>query len=290
MTKLSEKPVPPPRPRLDVVGTLRESVAVVRERWRVLAAVLVGPALASVVVETCLGARESWWLFLPALIVSWGLVAMMTVGCHRVVLLGPGSVEGSLGFRWTRRETRVASRWLGIVAGVLVLMNVAMLLVAIGTRALAGPDPEHPLGNEVARYLAFSPIFYFISRWSLAFPAAATDRPSRLADAWQLSLDNGWRLGAIALPTLVPYVMWMVVSPPHGASAPFPGAALVGSVLSLVLLVLGSAMTSVAFRRLGGLEMPVVPPAAPAATGSPGQSYLPVKSAARTPTSPPLRP
>jgi len=259
LTKLPEDPVPSPPPHLAVVETLCETVAVLAEQWRALSAAVIGPATLSVAVDTIVGNPESWWAYLPMTIVSWSLAAIMAVACHRLVLLGPESASGWFGFRWTNRETRVVSRMLATLAGGAAYVLVTMILLAIVMGAsVDAEEAKRLLGSRLVLLLTFTPILYVFDRWSLAFPAAATDRPSRLADAWQLSHGNGWRLVAVGLLPLVLFELRMMVLPPPGFSAPFSGPVFVSSVLGVVLAVVGYVLLAVTFRRLGGLALPTV--------------------------------
>jgi hypothetical protein len=127
------------------------------------------------------------------------------VSVHRLVLL-----ETSDANSFTPENLKRTALFLAFLIGVwalyagLVLLIMSGLLNAFLGRYVptGGERPQLPVSlewlNAAARVLAF----YVVARFSLVFPAIATDRKPDLGAAWLESKRNGWRLAIVvgALP------------------------------------------------------------------------------------------
>ncbi len=122
-------------------------------------------------------------------------LVMAVVGCHRIFLMSPNVVEDAKLFHWTGNEIKYAGWWM--------LIGICIYLVIIPYSFLLIPLMNSPLSkvleSEVMIFLllglAYLPLLYIISRWSLVLPSSAIDIHGKsLIWSWRLSEGNGWRL------------------------------------------------------------------------------------------------
>ncbi len=125
---------------------------------------------------------------------------VLAVTFHRIFLLGGQGVPGFGISRWTGRETRFFG-W-GIAIGLLMLVMMVPLTLLFGA-AFAGngdifdnPDMVTGMGfGPILGFYAFMlPGIYLISRWSVVFPATATDFRPSLGWAWGFTKRFHWQV------------------------------------------------------------------------------------------------
>ena len=98
--------------------------------------------------------------------------------------------------------------WL-LYAGLALLIMSGLLNVLVGGYVPAGEERrELPMSIEWLNTLAIVLAYYVVARFSLVFPAIATDRKPDLAAAWLASKRNGWRLAVVVgvLPWSLKYL------------------------------------------------------------------------------------
>jgi hypothetical protein len=145
--------------------------------------------------------------FIPAAILA-------TVACHRIFILGEKSMFDQSIVWWSSREWRFIG-WgllIGLLGGLFALPIMVFLLPLIMSY-VAGMDwtnwtlnagSDQLVVPNVVLFLIGLPIVYLISRWSLVFPATATDQRPSLSWAWTVSTGNGLRV--LVLIGLLPVV------------------------------------------------------------------------------------
>ena len=133
--------------------------------------------------------------------------SLFAVTCHRLVLVsGPDEYKGHH-FKFRIRELKFAS-WLAAIY-VLVLVvdqvpnNLLRHLIQPG-----GPAVETGLWYWWSYPVAI-PSLYLLGRFSLVFPAVATDAKTSLRWSWRTTKGNGWRM--LVLVGLVPWVSSMLI-------------------------------------------------------------------------------
>jgi len=124
--------------------------------------------------------------------------ALIAVACHRVVLLGPDSLDSPWSMFWSNRESSFFV-WL-IILG--ITLYIAGLV--IGTVFLMAPD------GVIRFVLTVFAITYIEGRFSMVLPATAIGNRMFLSNSWYLTAGNGPR---IAIALLLPLAaLWGVVS------------------------------------------------------------------------------
>ena len=233
-----------------VWATIREAVQAIAKVWKVLLKAVAVPALVLTAVIVVLdgeylGSLEDILLYL----LSFGLLTMIAVSCHRLVILGADSLPNAWGLYWWGRETR----FLGWIYGIwiialapLVLLIALPLFTATATPLLFGiPFP-----------LALYPLaLYVLARSSLVLPATAIGQRLTGWGSWRLSRSNGWRLAlvmliplSVGLGIIVAAFFVMVESLQLGGIAP----QFLAAFTLVLLLVFGIALLSKAYSWFAG--------------------------------------
>lgn len=139
-----------------------------------------------------LGSFVAWLFSVPP-------AALLAIACHRVVLLGPGSLESRWSTYWSERETSYAV-WL-LVFGVFVFVAGAGLSIVF---LMA---PERVFGYPVpwlGEVLAFLSVLYLSGRFSMVLPATGVGKQMYMSQSWYLTAGNGHRILVVLLiPLLV---------------------------------------------------------------------------------------
>jgi len=169
-------------------------------------------------------------IVLSATLVAFSLIA---VTCHRIFL---------------NRVFEGSSGWVVFRLGDL---RFILRLVGLGTICLIVTFPIlFPLVFTQLPYLvllAAIPACYLFARMSPSLPAAAVGDPSPMADAWEWSQGNGWRL--VILVVLLPIsTHWLIGwAVPAGAPQFMPYLAM---PISLAIIVFEVAVMSLAYGAL----------------------------------------
>lgn len=186
---------------------------------------------------------ESWLPDMGIGFVQWMTYVYFIITCHRIALLGAGSVSPWGLFRWSMRETRFLL-WaflLYTLIGSLVVLSFSLL----PNRLLS--SLELPGVAYLMPFLAALPALYLLARLSLIFPALAVEDEIRVNGVWWLSRGNGWRLLVVVgiLPITTSWlVSWLV--PVDGT---FIGVSLL-TFLSMVVVILEVYALSVSYKLL----------------------------------------
>ena len=225
--------------RLPVWATIREAVQAIAKEWKALLKVTAVPAVV-VAVGNVVSNQEymeavlpNYLAWIPPALLSAGFAMLIAISCHRLVILGVGSLPSAWGLFWSRRETRFLG-WSALIGGIAwVLLLVAAFSLEYGVPSLF----------NVMLFFLIPYAVYVVPRLSLVLPATAIGQRPTLKGSWRLSRSNGWRLALVMLlPSLV-LIPLSVGSLQLGGIAPQFLAA-----FTLVLLwVIGIASLSKAF-------------------------------------------
>lgn len=172
--------------------------------------------------------QDSLLISIVSLLIGAPLGALIAVACHRIVLLGQGTVVNSWSLYWSERETSFVV-WILIFGTVIYV--AAMLLGVIFLMS-----PERIFGFRtpwLGTLLTFVCIAYVLGRFSMVFPATAIDKRMAMSNSWYLTDGNGWRVAiALALPFVIATLLiWIIKSLVPTAYGP------IFSVLTLAVLL-----------------------------------------------------
>jgi len=165
----------------------------------------------------------------------------LAVTCHRIVLLGGGSVPRFGIRKWTSRETRFFAWLVGIY--LTATLTLAML------PSLLSPVMEIS-GYRIWTVLniaAATPVVYLVARLSMIFPAIAVDEHPDIKWAWVISRGNGWRLLVIVgiLPMITGSVLRLME---RADSTLLEDLAVV--LISFIVLIIEIVAVSLSYRQL----------------------------------------
>ncbi len=108
---------------------------------------------------------------------------LLAINTHRIMLMGPGSVPKWGLIRPTQREARFVLR----------MISLGLIMLLIGLIALI---------PTIGIWLMGIVSIYVLARFSLVFPAIATDNPWSLGEAWDAAL--GHQIMVIVVVGLLP--------------------------------------------------------------------------------------
>lgn len=235
------------------------------EAWRHLAANLarvpaVGlfPALlflALIRLKTQLD-LEGWAMLvfgLPYLALHAIPATLIVVPWYRAALLPPGQAAAGPIPAWY--YLRLLPRWLLLE---MIIFVPLMPVEAIGIAYDIGKDAADPRN---ASYLLLTIMVIGAAAWpyarsSVALPAAALGADARFAQAWRLSVGNGWRIVGAMLLCSAPLIFSAIVVRRWFPQEPAPDLDFVlsclGAVYYLFTELLGASLLAQVYLRLGG--------------------------------------
>ena len=247
---------------LPVIATLRAAVVEVTMRWRKLFAAVALPS--TVVTLAATGMHAFWPVLEQGQVARYGFQVMrisivfgsvsglasilIAVSVHRTILVDQRPLPSRFGVYWSGREFAFA--WRAFVmywAIVLAWMLVTMLFGGSSQRW-----EFFSLHASAIRDVLSVPAFYFVARFSLAFPAIAVGEGTGFAAAWRLSRGNGVRLAATlaVMPLLLRGLGALLEVPVAPGEAPLAWGA--RALVFCLLGVFEIAALSCAFAALHG--------------------------------------
>ena len=229
----------PSAQKIDVPESLRAAYTTVLDNAQLAINLALVPfaILAGLEIVAWLVGGGGWFGMILALLVRAGGFAVFgtafIVRWHRFILLGETTSQSLLPPGWIPFFLTAVKIGVAVFVGILILMIVTMIppILLTGTIALVG-------------YIALG---LGATRLSLAFPAAAIERPISLQEAWDRIAGNFWRLFACLLVCYLPFaivhfivtaiggalpdILWIVFQI-VGLAVSFAGVAVVASLLS----------------------------------------------------------
>lgn len=173
------------------------------------------------------------------------------VSCHRLILLGPGSVS-TFGVTGThKREWQFLARALVLSLGTQILYA---LLASLAANATASFSATLSITGDTVSTLRWIVVLLLASPFSLTLPACAVDASMTFRQAWRMSRGYVWRLALLisGLPWLIRLGEWAIATLfDSGADQRF-----VSLLLFLLILPVEIALLSVCYRRLRDEEHP----------------------------------
>lgn len=154
------------------------------------------------------------------------MYTIIAVTTHRVILLGPSSIPEWGALKPTKRQ----------FIFILYSIGMGLCLIPIGFLGLI---------PTVGSYIAFLAMAYLLGRFSLVFPAVATDQDWSFSDSWEATKKHQ------VLMLVVVIVFPIVMGIPEKFLSSFPYMQALVNVISSLTLVFVVAALSVAFKVIG---------------------------------------
>lgn len=186
--------------KLPIFATLFGAYAEVFKNLGVLVRAALLPALLMLVLSTVKNAFGAgflsnfvfWFLSLPS-------ATLIAMSCHRVVLLGPDSLNNPWSLYWTDRETEFFINLI-ILGGMMLLAKTAF-----GVIFLMAPETAFGMGVPwLGIVLTYIVVTYVQGRFSMVLPANSVGKKMYLSASWYLTAGNGPRVAiALLLPILI---------------------------------------------------------------------------------------
>jgi hypothetical protein len=234
--------------KIDVATSVRAAYTVVIDNARLAVALAWLPfmILAGAQIVAWLLGNDRWFVQIPALLIDTAGWAVFIVRWHRFILLGETTAEALFPPGWGAYVWTGLKLWLLLSIGLLLFIGVALFLV-IAMGAPTSLSGIIVIGSVIIFALVLALVW---ARVSLAFPAAAIERPiSLMGNAWDLVAGNYWRLVACLIACCTPFGIFMYIVDQVGGALPsilrvvfligdlglwFAGAAVVASLLSQI--------------------------------------------------------
>lgn len=240
--------------RLPVFETIRSAIEIIWQKRVALAKALLITAVVQSSVQVISGDfldRKEWLPQIATLLLQGVVFVVFAVICHRLVLLGEGSVPRFGLYSWSGRETRFLG-WSIVTSFYFLIATVPILMGLVAVLVYGVPHPKAWKESLESIFYIFwllvLPGTYFSSRVLILLPATAIDERHDTDWAWELTKGNGWRLVVVVgvLPALLGQFSQL---PFWGNSAILDFA---GYLVGCVLTVIEIAALSLSFRFLAG--------------------------------------
>ena len=217
----------PTQQTIDIAASVRAAYTTVVENSRLAIdlamvpfAILVGAEIVAWIVG-----GGGWFAMILALLVRAGGFAVFgtvfIVRWHRFVLLGETKSETLIPPGWATFFLTAVKVGLAVFVGAFVLVMIAAMPPHFLTVLIA-----------IAGYIALA---FASARVSLAFPAAAIERPISLREAWDAMAGNYWRLLVCLVACYLPFGIVHYIVNEIGGGLP--------SVLWIVFQIVGLAVS-----------------------------------------------
>jgi hypothetical protein len=235
------------------VRILRGAVVEVVGKWRPLLRALILPAV--LMTATSLAALYAMvWYFdmggsmkrLAVLgytqFVIWLLLyVLFGMSCHRIILLGEGSLPSRFGIYWTMRETRFM--------GWVILVGTISMLVVYPFQFATLYLPPYSIHWSITWYVPLVLATYIDGRISMVLPATAVGERSSIVESWRLTRGKGLHImAALFIAALATDLVGM------GIKTIFDGVPIVSQVVSRAinfpLVAVAVGIISVTYREL----------------------------------------
>lgn len=233
---------------LPILNVIAEALWYCWRAHRELLKVLVLPALflvAITMLDPWVRGTRSFIVVLLYSSLHLVVFSFAAVSCHRLILLGPGSVStfGVTGMQ--KREWRFFARAAVLSLGSQILYGIVL---TIGANASASFSSAMSPTPAIASTLSWIVILLLVSPFSLALPACAVDEPMTFRQAWHLSRAHVWRLAFLisGLPWLIQLGEWAIAT----LFDSYSDQRFVGLLLFVLILPAEIALLSVCYRRL----------------------------------------
>jgi hypothetical protein len=215
-----------------------------RELWKVLFL----PALFLIAIATLNPWVEGTRSLVVALVYNFLhliVFSFAAVSCHRLILLGPGSVPAFGVSGAHKREWRFIARALVISLGTMIAFAILASFAANATAMFSGTAS---ITKDTVSTLSWIVILLLASPFSLTLPACAVDAPMTFRQARRMSRGHIWRLALLisGLPWLLRLGEWAVAKFFDSHS----DQRFVSLLLFLLILPVEIALLSVCYRRL----------------------------------------
>ncbi len=179
-----------------------------------------------------------FWLTIP-------FYVLFATNCHRVVLLGDGSLANKLGLYWSYNETRFLG-WVFVIGLITTIVTIPTVAIPIILREFDITG----LLTSVSTYVGLLLAVYIDGRVGLVLPATAIGRRLRLRQSWQATGPVGWSIFlALVIPAAITeaidYVLFVELFPSSSLAVSF-----VRGLLYYPLIAIGVAVLTIAYRDL----------------------------------------
>lgn len=167
-----------------------------------------------------------WFIALP-------FTTLIAIACHRVVQLGPDSLNNPWSVYWTKRETAYFIN--------LIILSIVLLLGSWIFGVIFLMSPETPFGIStpwLGMVLTYIAVAYIQGRFSMVLPVSAIGKNMFLSGSWYLTAGNGPRMTIILLIPLA--VMFGITSMLRPALLQLPDIA--GLLINLLVYVVSFAV------------------------------------------------
>ena len=235
---------------LPIVNVVAEALWYCWRAYRELLKVLVLPALFLFAITMLNPWVQSTRSFVVALLYSFlhlKVFSFAAVSCHRLILLGPGSVS-TFGVTGTqKREWQFLARALVLSLGTQILYAILVSLAAS-----ASLSATMSITRDTVSTLSWIVILLLAAPFYLTLPACAVDAPMTFRQAWRMSQGHVWRLALLisGLPWLIRLGEWAITTLFDSDS----DQRFVSLLLFLLILPVEIALLSMCYRRLSDVK------------------------------------
>ncbi len=148
---------------------------------------------------------------------------LIAMACHRVILLGPASLNNPWSLYWTSRETSFFIN--------MIILGALILLASWVFGLIFMMSPETPFGFStpwLGLVLTYIAVTYLQGRFGMILPSTALGKNMFLSNSWYLTAGNGPRITIVLLaPLLILYGVMTMLGPVLLSLPDFAGVVIV---------------------------------------------------------------
>ncbi len=204
------------------------------------------PMLALIIIGVVHDAAPTSWILS---LVSWAMslpfTALIAIACHRVILLGSGSLDNPWSMYWTKRESSFVV-WLVIFT---VFLTLAWWI--FGVVFLMAPDSVLGYATPwLGSFLTALTVTYLEGRFGMVLPAAALGKQTFFSNSWYLTGGNGLRITVVLILPLA--ILWGGFAMAARTLVDNPSAVLIiaAAIVSLITFAVEIAVLSLSYKFL----------------------------------------
>lgn len=232
--------------KLPILSTIFRAYGAVLSHAGTLLRAFLLPLLALVVLKTIQDELSAnlftdlifWFLNLP-------FATLIAMACHRVILLGPDSLNNPWSVYWTSRETSFFINM--IILGSLILManwvfGVIFLM-----------SPETPFGYStpwLGVALTYVAVTYLQGRFGMILPSTALGKNMFLSQSWYLTAGNGPSITIVLLAPILILFGVMSLLGPVLVSLPVFAGVIIAMLVFILSFAVEIAALSLSYRFL----------------------------------------
>ena len=179
-----------------------------------------------------------------AILVSFPIIILSYVSCHRVFLLSKVNRTNYSTFKWTKSNTMYLAKFIKLTLFLMAIFIPILIIISM----FLFPLIENSSNFDFFIVILMLPFMYFLSRYSLILPCSAVSNNHTFSWSWKISKNNHVRLFFLIgiIPILTSSVFSML-NDYYEASSIF---SIINSLVWLIVYLIELCILSLCYKFL----------------------------------------